>query len=60
MFKKPWTPGPAGWPQYLVFNIRGNRYRLIVAADFARKTFWVKHFMTHADYDRWTPAQEES
>jgi mRNA interferase HigB len=39
----------------LVFNARGNRYRLIVgvkyADDFQRGTLWVKHFLTHAEYD---------
>ena len=40
----------------LVFNCRGNRYRLIARVTFAdqyqRGTLLVKHFMTHAEYDR--------
>ena len=36
----------------LVFNIKGNHYRLIVAYDFPRKTLFIKWFGTHADYDK--------
>ena len=40
----------------LVFNVRGNRYRLIVGVKYAdesqRGTVWVKHFLTHADYNK--------
>lgn len=40
----------------LVFNIKGNTYRLIVTVVWAdphqRGTLFVKHFLTHADYDK--------
>ena len=39
----------------LVFNVRGNRYRLICRVTYAnewqRGTLLVKHFLTHAEYD---------
>jgi mRNA interferase HigB len=39
----------------LVFNARGNRYRLVVRVVYADKwqkgTLFVKHFLTHAEYD---------
>ena len=38
-------------PDRLVFNIRGNRYRLVVAVDYARSAVWIKWIGTHDDYD---------
>ena len=35
-----------------VFNIGGNKYRLIVKCNYARQTIHVKHVLTHAEYDR--------
>lgn len=39
----------------VVFNIRGNRYRLITAIHYNRQTLYTLRFMTHAEYskDRW-------
>jgi mRNA interferase HigB len=41
--------------QVLVFNIRRNDYRLIVAAHFNRQIVYTLRFLTHAQYskDRW-------
>ena len=36
----------------VVFNIGGNKYRLIVAIHFNRGKIFVRHVLTHADYDR--------
>ena len=42
--------------QCLIFNACGNHYRLIVGVKYAdqsqRGTLWVKHFLTHAEYDK--------
>jgi len=35
-----------------VFNIRGNRYRLIVAILFSIRTIYIKFVGTHAEYDK--------
>ena len=35
-----------------VFNIGGNKYRLVAALDFARGMLWVKAVLTHAEYDK--------
>jgi mRNA interferase HigB len=35
----------------IVFNIRGNAYRLVVAVDFAKGIVWIKWLGTHRDYD---------
>jgi mRNA interferase HigB len=36
----------------IVFNIKGNDYRLVVAVDFRRRIAWIKWIGTHAEYDR--------
>jgi len=35
-----------------VFNIGGNKYRLIVSMAFSVQTVWVKAVLTHVDYDK--------
>ena len=36
----------------IVFNIKGNSYRLVVSVDFQKKIVWIKWIGTHRDYDR--------
>ncbi|MBU6207803.1 MAG: type II toxin-antitoxin system HigB family toxin [Alphaproteobacteria bacterium] len=36
----------------IVFNIKGNDYRLVVAVDFEKGIVWIKWVGTHKDYDR--------
>lgn len=36
----------------VVFNIKGNEYRLVVRIDYARQIVAVRWFGTHAQYDR--------
>ncbi|WP_425163746.1 type II toxin-antitoxin system HigB family toxin [Candidatus Binatus sp.] len=36
----------------VVFNIKGNDYRLMVAIDFRRQAIFVKWIGSHRDYDR--------
>lgn len=35
----------------IVFNIKGNDYRLVVAVDFEKRIVWIKWIGTHKDYD---------
>jgi len=35
----------------IVFNIKGNDYRLVVAVDFAKSILWIKWIGNHKDYD---------
>lgn len=35
----------------VVFNIGGNKYRLVVAVDYARQLVFIKFVGTHAQYD---------
>jgi len=36
----------------IVFNIKGNSYRLVVAVDFEKRIVWIKWIGTHKAYDR--------
>lgn len=35
----------------IVFNIKGNDYRLVVAVDYEKGIVWIKWIGTHKDYD---------
>lgn len=35
-----------------VFNIGGNNYRLITYIDYKSKKIFIRHVLTHADYDK--------
>jgi mRNA interferase HigB len=35
-----------------IFNIKGNKYRLIVRVVFARRRIYVKELLTHSEYDK--------
>jgi mRNA interferase HigB len=35
----------------IVFNLKGNDYRLVVAVDFEKGIVWIKWLGTHSDYD---------
>ncbi len=36
----------------IVFNIKGNDYRLIVSVDFEKGIVWIKWIGTHKDYNK--------
>ena len=36
----------------VVFNIKGNSYRLVAAIDYQRQAVFIKWLGSHADYDR--------
>lgn len=36
----------------IVFNIAGNKYRLIASIHFNRRKIYIRHVMTHAEYTR--------
>lgn len=36
----------------IVFNVKGNAYRLVVAVDFEKGIVWIKWIGSHGDYDR--------
>ena len=38
--------------EWIVFNIKGNDYRLVVAVDFDKQIVWIKWIGTHNAYDK--------
>lgn len=38
--------------EFVVFNIGGNKYRLIAAIHYNRGKIYIRHVLTHADYDK--------
>ena len=43
--------GAIGQSRY-IFNIKGNKYRLIVKINFDLKTVWIRFIGTHDQYDK--------
>ena len=38
--------------RWTVFNVKGNRYRLITEINYAFGRIYIRHVLTHAEYDR--------
>ena len=38
--------------RWTVFNIKGNRYQLITEINYASGRIFIRHVLTHAEYDR--------
>ncbi len=38
--------------KYVVFNIKGNTFRLIAEINFKTGRIYVRHVLTHAEYDK--------
>jgi mRNA interferase HigB len=36
----------------IVFNVGGNKYRIIASIHFNRRKVYVRHVLTHVDYDQ--------
>src|SRR3546814_5084845 len=44
---------------FVVFDVGGNKYRIVAAVHFNRGLLYVRHVFTHAQYDRWSRRSEE-
>jgi mRNA interferase HigB len=38
--------------ELIVFNIGGNKYRLIASIHFNRSKVYIRHVLTHSEYDK--------
>lgn len=38
---------------FTIFDIGGNRYRLVTVIHYNSRRVYVRHVFTHAQYDRW-------
>jgi len=38
--------------KFTVFNVGGNKFRLIAAIHYNRRKIYIRHVLTHAEYDR--------
>lgn len=38
---------------FTVFNVGGNKYRLVLIIDYVARFAKIRHVLTHAEYDRW-------
>jgi mRNA interferase HigB len=43
---------PGGDRVYTVFNIQGNSFRLVTEINYQSQTIFVRHVLTHAEYDK--------
>jgi mRNA interferase HigB len=40
---------------FFVFDIGGNKFRLVCAVHFNRQMVFIRHVFTHKEYDKWKP-----
>jgi mRNA interferase HigB len=40
---------------YVIFDVGGNKYRIVADVVFRSQTVFVKHVFTHKEYDSWKP-----
>ena len=38
--------------KFIVFNIGGNKYRLIAYVVYSAKRIYIRHILTHSEYDK--------
>jgi mRNA interferase HigB len=40
---------------FFVFNIGGDKFRIIASVSFSHQKLYVRHVFTHKEYDKWKP-----
>ena len=40
---------------YFIFDVGGNKYRIICAIHFGTQKLFIRHVFTHKEYDKWVP-----
>lgn len=41
--------------KYYIFDIGGNKYRVVAAIHFNTNIMYIRHVFTHQEYDKWKP-----
>lgn len=41
-------------PPFTVFNLAGNKFRLIATVNYTTGSVFIRSVLTHAEYDKWT------
>jgi mRNA interferase HigB len=41
-------------PPYIVFDVAGNNYHVVVVVQYRSKRVYVREVMTHKEYDKWS------
>lgn len=41
--------------QFYIFDIGGNKYRVVAAIHFNTNIMYIRHVFTHKEYDKWKP-----
>jgi mRNA interferase HigB len=41
-------------PPYTVFDVGGNKFRIIAMIHYNRERMYIRYVFTHAEYDRWS------
>lgn len=39
---------------YTIFDVGGNKYRVITVIHYNRRRVFIRHVFTHPEYDRWS------
>lgn len=39
--------------KFTIFNVGGNKYRIITVVHYAAKRVYVRHVQTHSEYTKW-------
>jgi len=44
---------------FTIFNIAGNKFRLIAVVHYASGSVFIRQMLTHSEYDRWTKRYQQ-
>jgi mRNA interferase HigB len=45
---------------YTIFDVGGNKFRVVAVIHYDRRRVYVRHVFTHADYDEWSGEMRKS
>lgn len=43
-------------PKFYIFNVGGNNFRVVTTIHFDTQKMFIRHVLTHKEYDEWTEA----